>query len=194
MGRITLPLYQTLLIFTCLISGALHARELQGVKFPENLTCEGKEIPLQGAGLRTATVFGIKVYVLGFYAPEPIASADDANLLKRPMCFNITYLRNFDNDDVDKAWEFQFKESSAFPYPEMKDHVAELQKYFGEIKGERSHSFSLADGVTTVFENGVKKGEIKGVEFQKNFLSLWFGSKPPTKDLQEAIMKKSKKD
>jgi hypothetical protein len=90
---------------------------------------------------------------------------------------------------VDKAWGFQFKESSMHPYPELEGHVKEIQKFFGEIKGERTENFVLEEGSTKIYENGALKGEIKGSEFQKNFLSLWFGKKPPTQELQEELLK-----
>jgi hypothetical protein len=158
------------------------AKEVAGLKIPETYDCAGKSLPLQGAGLRTATWLKIKVYVLAYYAAEKKAPS-------MPSCFNLTYLRDFDNSDVDKAWSFQFRDSSMHPYPQLEEHVKEIQKYFGEIKGDRSENFVLEEGTTKVFENGVLKGEIKGPEFQKNFLSLWFGEKPPTPELQKELLK-----
>ena len=181
MGSFTLSVQQKILALL-LISPLVSAKEVAGLKIPDTYECAGKSLPLQGTGLRTATWIKIKVYVLAYYAAEKKAPGT-------PACFNITYLRDFDNEDVDKAWAFQFKESSNFPYPQMDEHVKELQKYFGEIKGARTENFVLEEGVTKVFDHGELKGEIKGAEFQKNFLSLWFGTKPPTKEFQEELLK-----
>jgi hypothetical protein len=184
MGRFTLSIQQKSLsaLTLLLLSTQVLAKEVAGVNIPETYDCGGKTLPFQGAGLRTATWIKIKVYVLAYYAAEKKAPAT-------PSCFNLTYLRDFDQEDVDKAWAFQFKDSSMHPYPQLEEHVKEIQQYFGEIKGERSENFVLEEGSTKIYENGILKGEIKGAEFQKNFLSLWFGKKPPTKELQEELLK-----
>jgi hypothetical protein len=190
MGRLTLPLFKKITTLAALLSLSLDtvAKTVEGVEIPESITCEGKEIPLQGHGIRKATIFGVKVFVLAFYAPSPIKNDDDPALQERPICFDITYLRAFDNKDVDKAWDYQFKESSMYKYPELKEHVSLLKKYFGEIKDERKQSFCLNKETTQVFENNKLQGEIKGEEFQKNFLSLWFGKNPPTKELKKSLL------
>ncbi len=181
MGRFSLFIQQALILLA-FSSHSAFAKKVEGIKFPETRECGGKTLPLQGTGLRTATLFNIRVYVMAYYAAEKKAP-------NKPSCFDLVYLRDFDAKDVDKAWAFQFKESSDFPYPQLDEHVKNIQDFFGEIKGDRKESFELSEGVTKVYEDGKLKGEIKGEEFQKNFLSLWFGKKPPTKDLQEELLK-----
>jgi hypothetical protein len=41
---------------------------------------------------------------------------------------------------------------------------------------------------TVVIDQGVNKGVIHGKNFQKTFLSLWFGSKPVGKKLRSALL------
>lgn len=193
MGCLTLSFYKkSLTLLIAFFSLGAFALEIEGVKIPDKITCEGKEIPLSGAGLRTATFLKVRVFVLAVYAPTKILKGKGAELDQRPMCFEMTYLREFDNEDVDKAWDYQFKESSTHDYPGLKDHVKDVKKYFGEIKGDRKESFSLVEGTTKVYENGELKGEIKGEDFQKSFLSIWFGPNPPTKHLQESILNEGK--
>ena len=183
MGRFTLPIQQKSLsaLALLLVSTQVLAKEVAGVKIPETYDCGGKTLPFQGAGLRTATWIKIKVYVLSYYAAEKKAPGT-------PSCFNLTYLRDFDNEDVDKAWDYQFKESAQYQYPALKEDVASIKKFFGKIKGDRKESFLLTSEETQVFENGELKGSIKGTDFQKSFLSIWFGTNPPTKTLQEEIL------
>jgi hypothetical protein len=187
MGSFTLSIFKK--IVPLLFCFSLYAAEVAGVKIPETIVCEGKVVPLSGAGIRTATFLNIKVFALAVYAPEKIKIGKGAELDQRPLCFEMTYLREFDNEDVDKAWDFQFKESAQHDYPALKEDVMNIKKYFGEIKGDRKESFSLTSESTKVFENGELKGEIKGTDFQKSFLSIWFGTKPPTKGLQKDLLK-----
>ncbi len=180
-----MPLFLSFILF----SGLVFATEFEGVKIPPTTICEGKEIPLSGYGIRTYSIFKIKVFVLAVYAPKAIRKDKGMDLEQRPVCFELTYLRDVDEEDVNKAWEFQFKDSSQHNYPALKEDVMNLTKYFGEIKGERKESFSLSSDSTKVYEDGSLKGEIKGKDFQKSFLSIWFGKNPPTKQLQKQILK-----
>ena len=194
MGRFTLPVHQKIIsllffFFTLPSPWAYGAREIEGVKIPETMKCEGKEVPLSGAGLRTATFLKVKVFVLAVYAEKKILKGNDGTLAQRPVCFDITYLREFDNEDVDKAWDFQFKESSDHDYPTLKADVETLKSYFGKIKGDKKESLSLIEGTTKIYENGEFKGVINGGDFQKSFLSLWYGPKPPTEELQNSLLK-----
>ncbi len=189
MGRISLSIYQKITLSLFLLCGAAVAKEIEGVKIPETMVCEGKELPLSGAGLRTATFFKVKIYVLAFYAKEKVQTSKPEELIQRPLCFHLTYLRDFDNSDVDKAWDYQFDESADFKYPGLKDHIKELKKYFGEIKGERSETLILTEEAVKVFDNKEFKGEIKSKDFQKSFLSIWFGKNPPTKALKDDLLK-----
>lgn len=159
--------------------------EIADTKIPDTMKCHGQELPLQAAGLRTATIFGIKVYVVALYAKEKLT---DMNSIVRPVCYEISYLRDVDNEDTDKAWEFQFKESSEHNYSELKNHISILKSSFGEIKGDRKHVFALSDKQTDLYENGVLMGKIEGTDFQKSFLSVWYGENPPTKDVKSALL------
>ncbi len=192
MGCFSLSIRKAILVLTLLVSSAF-AAELEGIKLKDKMTCAGVELPLQAAGLRAATIFNIRVYVLAMYTPTPLTSLTDPNMEKRPMCFEVHYMRDVEKKKVDEAWEFQFKDSSEYPYPKLKDDIKLLQKFFGEIKANKGvHLFELTENSTKVYENGEYKGEIPGKEFGKNFLSVFFGKKPPTKDLREALIKGKK--
>lgn len=191
MGCISLSLRKALII--SLLSFPLLAAEVDGVKLKDKMLCGGVELPLVAAGLRDATIFNIRVYVLAMYAPTVVTSLKDPNIAKRPMCFEVHYLRDVEKKKVDEAWEYQFKESSEFAYPKLKDDIRLLQKFFGEIEAKKGvHLFELLEDTTKVYETGVYKGEIPGKEFSKNFISLFYGSNPPTKKLREALMKGKK--
>lgn len=170
-----------------LLINMVWAKKIADTKIPDERLCGGKTLPLQGAGLRTATFLNIKVYVVAYYAADKVKKGEDANSKSRPICYEVTYLRDVDDEDVDKAWKFTFKESSEFPYSALDAHVKLLQDYLGEIKGERKHLFEMVEGKTILHENGKVKGEIPGVEFQKNFFSIWYGKNPPTEEVQEEL-------
>lgn len=191
MGRFSLSIRKALIL--SVLSLPAFAAEVDGVKLKDKMNCGGIEVPLVAAGLRDATIFNIRVYVLAMYAPTVVSSLTDPNVEKRPMCFEVHYLRDVDKKKVDEAWEYQFEESSEYGYPKLKADIKLLQKFFGEIKADKGiHLFELLENSTKVYETGVYKGEIPGKEFGKNFISVFYGKNPPTKDLREALMKGKK--
>ena len=193
MGRFSLSIRKAVLVFTLLISGA-HAASLEGIKLRDKMPCAGVELPLQAAGLRDATIFNIRVYVMAMYTPSLLPDGlKDQNIDKRPMCFEVHYMRDVEKAKVDEAWKFQFKESSEYPYPDLAKHITLLQQFFGKIEANKGvHLFELTENSTKVYENGEYKGEIPGREFGKNFLSVFFGKNPPTKKLKNALLKGQK--
>jgi hypothetical protein len=194
MGRFSLPLFKKILILLPLtLFNKVGATEIADIKILPTISCDGKEIPLSGAGLRTATILKIKIYVLALYTPTPIRKDNGPELEQRPICFDLTYLRDFDNGDVDKAWKYQFEESAEHKYGNFKNDLNELQKIFGEIKGKRNQFIEFTGETSKFYENGKLKGEIKGKDFQKTFLSIWFGKNPPTEALKENLLKSSEK-
>ena len=193
MGCFSLSVRKALISSLFALSIPAFAAEVDGVKLKDTMNCGGTEVPLIAAGLRDATIFNIRVYVLAMYAPGQVTSLTDPNVEKRPMCFEVHYLRDVEKEKVDEAWEYQFKESSEYEYPKLKEDIKLLQKFFGEIKKDKGiHLFEILENSTKVYETGVYKGEIPGKEFGKNFISVFYGKNPPTKKLREALMKGKK--
>jgi len=62
--------------------------------------------------------------------------------------------------NVVKAWDYQFEEI-----------------------------FCLIENSTQIYKSGKLKGKIKDKNYQKSFLSIWFGSNSPAKELKESILK-----
>jgi hypothetical protein len=193
MGSLSLSFFKKIIIF-CLIlfsSLSISGVKLEGVDIPEKLTCAGQELPVSGYGLRTATFFKIKIYVLGIYANKKIQQGRIEELNQRPLCFSFTYLKDFSDKDVDRAWDYQFKESADHSYPELKNDLKSLKSFFGEIKGNRKQMIEIHEDSVQFYENDKNVGTIKGKDFQKAFLSIWFGKNPPTEDLKKSLLGKN---
>ena len=63
-----------------------------------------------------------------------------------------------------------------------------LFKMLGPLKKGGVESVEIDGNVTRVFDDGKFKGQITGTNFQKAFLSLWFGSKPVMPELRAALL------
>jgi hypothetical protein len=178
-----------LFILTFTISSS-YALQIQGVTVPSNVQVAGQPLQLNGAGLRTFSLVmvPIKIYVAAFYAPEPLRSASAVTASPGPIQFDFTFLRNVGQSDVTRAWSSQFAQSVSYTYPGYERDRDAFIGMFGPLKNGGMERVQFVGTNTLVYDSGTLKGTIAGREFQKSFLSLWFGSKPVAADLKSALL------
>ena len=61
---------------------------------------------------------------------------------------------------------------------------------FGPLQKLGVEKVQLLGTNTVIFDQGTQKGIIPGRDFQKAFLSLWFGANPVATDLRDALLGK----
>jgi hypothetical protein len=180
------------LAFGLFLTANVAAREMYGVSLPEQKTVAGKELVLNGAGLRTVFVLKIKIYVAAFYAPRPLKTAEEVSASEGPLRFDFTFLRAVGQAKVTEAWTAQLKDSVSYTYPGYEQDRDTFIKAYGPIKKFGVESVEIENDETRMYDDGVLKGTVKGKEFQKAFLSMWFGAKPVSPDLKAQLMGQSK--
>ena len=68
---------RALILFAALVSlSAARAADLDGVWMPEVQSVDGKQMRLNGIGLRTYSIFNIHIYVAGLYLEHPSDNPD----------------------------------------------------------------------------------------------------------------------
>ena len=171
---------------------AAAAVDVSGYKFEDTTKVAGKELTLNGAGMRTK--FVIKVYAAGLYLPEKKKTV--AEILKQdgPRRITLQMARDVSSEDFGKAF-----------MDGLNDNVdrAEKQKIVGQI-GKFGEMFAGVDGLKkgdvlhidwipgsgTVCElNGKKLIEnVPDVAFYNALLRIWLGDKPVDRSLKPALL------
>jgi hypothetical protein len=169
-----------------------HALELEGVNVPEQTTVAGKPLKLNGAGVRTVTLafIPIKAYVAAFYAPSKVGSEGAVEKSPGPLKFTFTFLQGVNQGQVTQAWNAQFKASASHDYPGLAKDQEQFVKFFGPLSKMGVESVELVGDDTLVYDDGTLKGTVKGKDFQKAFLSMWFGSRPVMTSLKSSLLGK----
>lgn len=164
--------------------------EIQGVRIPQQVSVNGKTLPLNGAGLRTVSIafIPIKAYVAAFYSPAPLKSAQAVLSSPGPMQFTFTFLKSVSQGQVTDAWQSQIEASMTYSYPGVEKDTAAFVGMFGPLSQGGVEMIQFVGSDTQVYDNGQLKGTIQGRDFQKAFLSLWFGSNPVQQDLKTAML------
>jgi hypothetical protein len=106
------------------------------------------------------------------------------------MGFTFTFLKSVGLGQVKRAWTDQFADSTTFTYAGFEKDRDAFIALFGPIKSGGIESVQLVGTDTLVFDSGELKGTILGRNFQRAFLSLWFGSKPAMPELKTALLGK----
>lgn len=182
-----------MLVILFVLLGMAHpgvAVEIQGVTVPPQVQVAGSSLQLNGTGLRTFTLLmvPIKIYVAAFYTPAALRTSEAVLSSAGPMQFDFTFLRSVGQSDVTKAWTSQFAQSVGYTYPGYEKDRDAFIAMFGPLSSGGVEQVRLIGTNTVVFDQGTKKGTIPGRDFQKSFLSLWFGSNPVAPDLKEALL------
>ncbi len=175
-----------------ILSIAAPALEIEGVSIPPTATVSGQTLRLNGAGVRTVVllIVPVKAYVGSFYAPAPLRSEKAVMASSGPMQFNFTFLQAVPQGQVTRAWQAQFEDSVSYTYPGFAGDRDAFIKMFGALKRGGMETVELDEDVTRCYDNGILKGSVQGRDFQKAFLSLWFGSNPVMPSLKSALLGK----
>lgn len=176
------------LAFLAFFAGTAAARELAGVTMPEAVTVDGKALVLNGMGIRKATIFNIKVYVVGLYLESKSHSAADVLRSQQVKRFDVVLRRDVDRDDIIDAWRKGLKRNSA--------DVAKLKSELDQFAGWMS-DFAEGDTLTflyvpgrgvTVFVKGKLKGTIAGADFAMALFAMWLGANPVDDGLKDGLL------
>ena len=105
-----------------------------------------------------------------------------------PMQFTFTFLKSVSQGQVTDAWQSQIQASMTYSYPGIEKDRAAFVAMFGALSQGEVEMVQFVGSQTQVYDNGQLKGTIMGRDFQKAFLSLWFGSNPVQQDLKAALL------
>ncbi len=176
------------------LAGVAHAAEVAGVKLEDSVKVAGKELKLNGAGVRTRIV--VKVYVLGLYLTDkkdtPAAVFDATG----PRRFTLTMMREVTGDELGQA--FLAGISANTDKAERSKFVNQLAQ-FGDAfvsipqakKGDTVTVDWVPDTGTLMYFNGKQQGEaMKDLGFYNALLKIWLGEKPVDSSLKPALLGK----
>src|SRR3954471_9098486 len=76
--------------------------DVHGYKFEDTTQVAGKELKLNGAGMRTKLI--IKVYAAGLYLPEKTSKVADVLKQEGPRRVTLQMARDISSDDFGKAF------------------------------------------------------------------------------------------
>lgn len=168
------------------------AAEVEGVKLDDAAKVAGKDLKLNGAGVRTR--FGFKVYVLGLYLPQKKTTTADVLASEGPRRFTIVTMRDISGEDFGEAFMTGINKNT--DKAEKSKLVSQMTR-FGEIfatqgqlkKGDVLISDWVPGTGMVMTLNGKSLSEpIPDVAFYNAVLKIWLGDKPADSSLKTALL------
>lgn len=171
---------------------ALAATEAGGVRFEDSISLAGKELKLNGAGLRTKVIF--KVYALGLYLTEKKTTVADVLASQGPRRVAITVLRELTSEEFGNAFMNGLNANTA--QAERNKIAPQTMKFgemFAQIPGLKKGDVLTVDWIpaegTVCQLNGKRIGEVvPELAFYNAILRIWLGDKPADSSLKQALL------
>jgi hypothetical protein len=165
------------------------ARDVEGVQVPDAITVDGAELALNGAGLRRATLFNVKVYVGALYLPARSGDAAAIVLADGPKSVHMRFVRDVGKDKVMDAFREGFEKNSA---AEAKALVPALDRVASVVPPEMKKGMQLAvtyvPGKGTIVAAPSGEVTIPGKPFGDAMFRNWLGPNPADDGLKNAML------
>jgi len=170
-------------------AGAAHGKECKGVNFPDQAQVDSSNLSLNGLGLRQATMLKVNVYVAALYVAKTSSDPNALLASTAPSELILQFVRDVGADDLRKGWTEGFEKNSKDQLPALKERIATLNGWMGDVKtGQRLIFVHKPGAGIEVNVNGAVKGIVKGDDFAKAFLSIWLGADPPNPEIKAGML------
>lgn len=178
----------------CAMALALPAAavEVEGVKLDDSAKVAGKDLKLNGAGVRSR--LGFKVYVMGLYLTDKKKTPADVLAVDGPRRFTLVMMRDVSGEDFGEAFMSGINKNT--DKAEKSKMVSQMAR-FGEIfttqgnlkKGDVLTTDWVPGTGTVMVLNGKSISEpLPDLAFYNALLKIWLGEKPADSSLKPALL------
>lgn len=157
-----------------LLSVSAHALTVDSIAFDDKITVAGKELVLNGVGIRKATFLKIKVYYGALYLTAKSTSAGAFLGTSDPKQITMHFVRDVSASDLKKTYKEAFEGANKETYKAMLPTFEAFNNNFTDIKkGEKMIFTFLPDGVVLTLAGKAfpKAGD---ANFSHAILNMWF--------------------
>ena len=171
---------------------AAAAIDVHGYKFDDTAKVAGKDLVLNGAGMRTKVI--IKVYAAGLYLTDKKSTMAEIAAIDGPRRVKLMMARDLSIDSFGTAFMDGLRENTSVAERNaMVQQITKFGEMFAGVPGLKKGDVMTIDwlpGVGTVCElNGKKVGEVvPDIAFYNALLRIWMGEHPADRSLKPALL------
>ncbi|MBI2212922.1 MAG: chalcone isomerase family protein [Acidobacteria bacterium] len=162
------------------------ARELKGISMPDRITVEGKQVVLNGMGLRTKLTF--KVYVAGLYLENATQNANAILSSDQIRRVEMVMMRDLDKGKISEAVNSGFEKNSKSKLPELKARLDQFNAGLTDLKEGDKLVITYIPSKGINLQSGAKSIAIEGKDFADALFAVWLGQYPVDDDLKDGML------
>ena len=170
-------------------AGTALARDVAGVKVPEAIAVEDTELKLNGAGLRWATMFKVKVYVSALYLATPSKDPNAIVQADEPKSVLTRFLRRMGKDKIIGAFRQGFERNSGADAKALQPGLERVAAALpAEIKEGMEVAVTYVPGKGTTVAGPSGEVTIAGKPFADAMFRNWLGTRPADDGVKKAML------
>ncbi len=155
---------------------------------PDTVSLGGTRLQLNGIGLRTYSLVGIRIYVAALYLDH--TSADAEAILNSPgkKLLMVHFLHDVDVEHARQAWRDGFDGNCR---PPCRLAPSDVDRFLASVPAMRAgdvSSLAFHPGGLDVTMNGRTVGQITDPAFARAILATFLGPNPPTARLKRELL------
>jgi hypothetical protein len=187
----------TLTILPALIcawfGAAAMAATMDGATLPDFYTVDGRALPLNGIGVRTLTIFRIRIYVAALYLPQPDHDAARILASPGPKVIRLQFIHSGSKAEVEK--EYREGEAKNCGHggcaPADEADFERLVAAAPAVAPGDTSTYVFTDKGVKVFANNDLIGDFADTDLAYHLLAGFIGEHPPSEALRDALLGRS---
>jgi len=166
-----------LVLAMTLMAGTAQAKVIAGVRMPDAISLQGKELLLEHMELKKKLFF--EIYVWGLYLEQKPDSTQQAIAFQGPKQLQLHFRRSIKREQLADAFRAFLSNSRALRSPEMKRQSELLvQSLKGVRKGDTLLITYLPDQGLRISGEGSRGAVIPGKAFADALFTAWLTENP----------------
>ncbi|EPX60598.1 hypothetical protein D187_001752 [Cystobacter fuscus DSM 2262] len=176
-------------LLTAVLALPAAAKDVAGVAFPDSVSVEGKELKLNGVGLRKKLVFN--VYAAGLYLQNPSREGAQAIGSEQIKRVRMSMLRDLDKKTISEAIVDGFKKNAKDKLPSLQQRLDTFTSAIPDLKKGDELLLTYVPGQgTTIESKGGQKISVEGKDFADALFSVWLGNNPVDGGVKDGMLGK----
>ena len=161
------------LILDCISTLAL-AATLNGITLADKATVDGKELVLNGIGIRKATIFKVKVYYGGLYLEQKSKDAQSFLNTNGPKQITMHFVHDVDAKKIRSTFEEAFEAANKDNFAKLKSHLEKFNSNLPDLVSGDDMIITFTSTGVTLTAKGKSFEKVPDGEFSHALLNIWF--------------------
>lgn len=166
-----------------------NALTIDSITFDDKITVDGKEMVLNGVGIRKATFLKIKVYYGALYLKSQTKNPNDFLTTSDPKQVVMHFVRDVSAKDLISTYREAFEGANKENYKEFLPTLEQMLTHIKDIKKGEKTIFTFTTNGVRLLTAGTQAPLIGDQKFAEALLKIWFIN-PIDKDLANGLLGK----